>query len=86
MKLEISSTKAARQFGDCLARVKYRGDTFVIIRNQQRVAELTPAGGSSGAEWSEICDALAGLPADPEFANDLEEVNRLDALPIDPWG
>jgi len=85
MKLEISSTKAARQFGDCLARVKYRGDTFVITRNHEKVAELSPAEGSFGGHWSEICAALSNLPRDPEFADDLESVNRLDVAPNNPW-
>lgn len=85
MKLEISSTKAARQFGDCLARVKYRGDTFIITRNDERVAELTPVGGNAGAKWSEICEALAGFPAYSGFADDLEAVNRLDKVPDNPW-
>jgi antitoxin (DNA-binding transcriptional repressor) of toxin-antitoxin stability system len=88
MKVEISSTQAVRQFGDCLARVKYRGDSFVITRNEERVAELVPVGGSTGvfgASWSEILDALSGLPTDPGFAEDLEQVNRKDLPPANPW-
>jgi len=85
MKVEISSTQAARQFGDCLARVKYRGDSFVITRNHERVAELIPSGGSSGASWSEICEALAALPVDPGFAEDMEKVNRMDTTATNSW-
>jgi prevent-host-death family protein len=85
MKMEISSTKAARQFGDCLARVKYRGDSYVITRNNERVAELTPASGSLGGDWAEICDVLASLPSDGGFADDLEKVNLLDTAPKNPW-
>lgn len=85
MKVEISSTDAARNFGDCLARIKYRGDRFVITKNNEPVAELVPAAGSSRGTWGEIAEALAQLPVDPSFADDLEKVNAADRPPEDPW-
>jgi hypothetical protein len=30
--------------------------------------------------------ALVGLPHDPDFADDLEKVNRLDRPSENPWG
>lgn len=85
MKIEISSTNAARGFGDCLARIKYRGDTFVITRNNEAIAELVPAPNNRRATWSELESALNGLPHDPTFADDLERVNEADRTPSNPW-
>lgn len=85
MKLEISSTDAVRRFGDCLARIKYRGDSFVITRNDEAVAELVPVAGGRRATWAEVEGSLSGLPLDPGFADDLETVNQSDQLAANPW-
>lgn len=85
VKVEISSTEAVRRFGDCLARIKYRGDTFVITRNDEPVAELVPAQGSRRATWAEIEDAVRNLAQDPGFADDLAKVNESDRVPSNPW-
>ena len=85
MRIEISSTEAVRRFGDCLARVKYRADSFVITRNEEPVAELVPVGGGSRATWGEIRRVVDGLPRDPGFAGDLETVNQSDQIPANPW-
>lgn len=81
MKIEISSTKAVRQFGDCLARIKYRGDTFIITRNDEPVAELTPVSSCRRGTWGELEKAVDGLPRDASFADDLEKVNETDLIP-----
>jgi antitoxin (DNA-binding transcriptional repressor) of toxin-antitoxin stability system len=39
----ISATELARQLGDVLGRVRYRGESFVIQRNGIVVARLLPA-------------------------------------------
>lgn len=85
MKIFLSSTEAVRRFGDCLARVRYRGDHFIITRNDQPVAELGPAEGSRRATWGELEKALRGRPVDPGFADDLEAVNESDRIPSSPW-
>ena len=85
MKIVISSTEAVRRFGDCLARIKYRGDSFVITRNDEPVAELMAAPGRRRATWGELVEALERLPHDPTFADDLEKVNNLDQIPANPW-
>jgi prevent-host-death family protein len=38
----ITATELARNLSDVLNRVKYRGETYVIERNGERVATLTP--------------------------------------------
>jgi len=85
MEFEISSTEAVRRFGDCLSRIKYRGDRFVITRNDEAVAELVPAAGTRRATWAELEEALDGLPIDERFASDLESVNEADQTPENPW-
>ncbi len=85
MILTISSTDAVRGFGDCLARVKHRGDTFVITKNKRAVAKLVPASEDKGATTGKLLALLRQLPpADPGFAADLEQANSKE-MPSNPW-
>lgn len=81
----ISTTDAARHLGDYLARVKHRGEHFLLTKNDQPVAELSPARGSRRATWEELVAAVARLPRDPGFADDLERVNQADQEEQNPW-
>jgi antitoxin (DNA-binding transcriptional repressor) of toxin-antitoxin stability system len=81
----ISTTDAARHLGDYLARVKHRGEHFLLTKNDQPVAELSPARGSRRATWEELVAAVARLPRDPGFADDLERVNQSDQAGQNPW-
>jgi hypothetical protein len=81
MKHEISSTEVVRNFGDCLARIKHRNDTFVITKSNRPVAIL-----------AEPCGTVADLlhiwvrnPDDAEFANDLERANSAELPESSPW-
>lgn len=82
----ISTTEAARHLGDYLARVKHKGEHFILTKNDEAIADLTPARGSRKATWGELNDALSGLPFDSAFADDLEKVNASDRIPENPWG
>jgi len=81
----ISTTEAARHLGDYLARVKHKGEHFILTKNDQAIAELSPATGSRRATWAEMVAALARLPQDPTFADDLEKVNETDQTAVNPW-
>ena len=81
----ISTTEAARHLGDYLARVKHKGEHFLLTKNDQPIAELLPASGSRRATWGEIVAVTERLPHDPTFADDLEKVNETDQLAADPW-
>ena len=81
----ISTTEAARHLGDFLARVKHKGEHFLLTKNDRPIAELAPARGSRRATWAELSAAVAHLPQDPTFADDLERVNDADQLPDNPW-
>jgi antitoxin (DNA-binding transcriptional repressor) of toxin-antitoxin stability system len=81
----INTTEAARHLGDYLARVKYKGEHFLLTKNDQPIAKLSPATGSRRATWGELVSAVARLPRDPSFADDLEKVNEADQLAANPW-
>jgi antitoxin (DNA-binding transcriptional repressor) of toxin-antitoxin stability system len=81
----ISTTDAARHLGDYLARVKHKGEHFLLTKNDQPIAELSPAKGTRRATWGDLVSAIARLPGDPSFADDLEKVNEADQPAANPW-
>ena len=85
MKVTVSTTWAARNLGDCLARIKHTGDQFVLVKNGKPVAELVPVAGSRRATLRQLWDALASVRADPSFADDLHTVNTADRILDNPW-
>lgn len=86
MELHITATELARKLGEVLGKVRFRRDTFVIERNGEPVARLSPSPIAPGASLGEALRAWreAGSP-DPDFADDLERVNRADRPPRNPW-
>lgn len=87
MERRISATELARTLGDVLARVRYRGDSFVVERNGDAVARVVPLPEGSVTSLREALAAwrAAGEP-EADFADDLERVNAADRPPQDPWG
>jgi len=85
MESILSSTEVARHLGDVLARVKHTGESFVLTKIDKPVARLVPIRSHLPATGAEIMAALAQLPHDPDFADDLEQVSRMDRVPEDPW-
>lgn len=81
----ISTTEAARHLGDYLARVKHKGEHFILTKNDQPIAELSPADGSRRATWGEMMAVISRVPRDPLFADDLEKVNEADQTAANPW-
>lgn len=86
MDTTISSTEVARHLGDVLARVKHAGESFILTKSDKPLARLVPIGPPARSCGAEIMKALAGLPHDPGFADDLEQVNRTDCELENPWG
>lgn len=86
MEHRISATELARRLGDVLARVRYRGDTFLVERNGDAVARVTPAPEGSPTTLREALEAWssAGKP-EAAFADDLERVGAADRPPQNPW-
>jgi prevent-host-death family protein len=86
MEHRVSATELARQLGDILGRVRFRGDSFVIERNGVPVARLVPLP-EPGA--SSVGEALASwrqsAEPDADFADDLERVGQADRQPEAAW-
>jgi antitoxin (DNA-binding transcriptional repressor) of toxin-antitoxin stability system len=84
---EITATEAARSFSDLLSRVRYAGESFLVVRNGEVMCRIEPAGPARRTTVGDLLDALEGSHArDDRFANDLEEAqNRQPQLPPSPW-
>lgn len=85
MRTRISSTDAARNLGEYLARIKHKGEAFLIVRNNKPIAELGPVSGLRGATVGTLWTALREVSVDAGFAEDLERVNSMDAVMKNPW-
>jgi prevent-host-death family protein len=87
-KMPISVTEAARNFADCVNRVRYQNVTFVLLKNGTPVARLVP-------EREKVClgrdlaEALAGLELSPKNAKawrrDLQRARKILKPPVDRW-
>ncbi|MBC7785343.1 MAG: hypothetical protein H7144_16035 [Burkholderiales bacterium] len=90
MATRITATEAARNFSDILNRVRYRGESFIIERSGDIVAELSPRSTAATRPHTgaELIELLKDLPeVDPGFAEDVREAIRSQevAIPRDPW-
>jgi antitoxin (DNA-binding transcriptional repressor) of toxin-antitoxin stability system len=87
-KTPISVTEAARNFSDCVNRVRYQNVTFVLLKNGSPVARLVPDGGKvcSNRDLAAILRRNE-LPADEARAwyRDLRAARRALKAPADKW-
>jgi len=81
----ISATEAARNLGDCLARIRHSGETFIVTNNGKPVAAFGPLPRPRTIALGAIGDLWRDLPVDPTFADDLAAVNDADRPPKNPW-
>jgi hypothetical protein len=87
MEIRITATELARKLGDILGKIRFRSDSFVVERNGEAIARISPVAGSLAGSLGEGLRAWQeAAPADPRFAEDLESVNRADRAPRNPWG
>lgn len=89
MSGRVTATDAARNLSDLLNKVRYRGETFEVVRGGEVVARLVPAGTVRGEPT--LRNLLQQLEAaarpDDQFASDLESIQRDQQPPSeDPWG
>ncbi len=82
---EIPTTELSRHFSDYLARVRFAGETFVVMKNGAPVAELRGMP-SKTCNLRKFIQIWKSGPSDKSFADDLERVNHLDTPPENPWG
>ena len=85
METRITATELARSLSDVLSRVRYMEESFVIVRNGEPVAVLTPADSSGppeGMTLRELAASMRGIPMPGDgFADDLEAI-RASGSPI----
>ena len=87
MTREISATEAARTFSSLLSRVRYGGESFVVVRNGEVMCRIEPAGPASRVTVNDLLAFLERAPArDEQFSNDLESAQRRQPkMPRSPW-
>jgi len=87
-KTSISVTEAARNFADCVNRVRYQNMTFVLLKNGTPVARLVPDGEKT-CTGRDLAEALADLNLSPENARawrkDLRRARKMLKPPVDRW-
>lgn len=87
MTIRVSATELVRNLGDVLGRIRYRGESFLVERNGEPVAQIVPVIERPTARLAEVVAGwTAEVPPDPDFARALEEVDASDLPPEDPWG
>ena len=84
----ISVTEAARNFADCVNRVRYQNMTFVLLKNGLPVARLVPEKNRASSA-RELAAALREFNLTPEEARawrrDLRAARRILKPPVDKW-
>ena len=87
MEHRVSATELVRALGDVLNRIRYRGDSFVIEKNGDPVARMSPVAEAPAGRLGEAIRAWKGAgESDPDFADALEQVGAADTPPEAPWG
>ncbi len=87
-KTSISVTEAARNFADCVNRVRYQNITFVLLKNGSPVARLVPERKKAGSV-RKLAAALREFELSPKEAKawnrDLRAARRVLKPPADKW-
>jgi prevent-host-death family protein len=85
----ITVTEAARNFSDCVNRVRYQGTTFVLHKNGVPVARIVPEEEKKESTGRSIAAALAKVRLTPEestsWRHDLEDARRNLIPQKDKW-
>lgn len=79
MSKTVRATDAARHFSDLLNTIKFRGETFTIIRGGKSVASIGPVEGTQKSrtlgELKRLLQSLPRLGEEAErFTDDLKEI------------
>lgn len=84
----ISVTEAARNFAECVNRAHYQDMTFVLTRNGEPIARITPDR-QKHCTGKELAEALAEVDLSPEDAkawyDDLQQARKSLRPPEDKW-
>ncbi len=84
----ISVTEAARNFADCVNRVRYQNATFILHKNGEAVARLIPET-KKACTGRDLVKALSGVELTDEesrlWREDLRDARKM-LLPVqDKW-
>ncbi len=88
MTQRLTATQASRAFSEILNRVRYEGESFIVTRGDDPVAEIRPlpAAGASRTVSELVSLLIASRMPDEHMAEDLEAVQGAQGLtPEDPW-
>jgi prevent-host-death family protein len=85
-KTSISVTEAARNFADCVNRVRYQNMTFVLLKNGTPVARLVP-NENKACTGRELAEALREVKLSNANAwhRDLRRGRKILKAPEDKW-
>ncbi len=87
-KTLISVTEAARNFADCVNRVRYQNVTFVLLKNGTPVARLVP-NDKKVCTGPELAEALKNVDLSESEAGawyrDLKAARKILKPPKDRW-
>jgi prevent-host-death family protein len=81
---KITATELARNLSDVLNRVRYQGESFVVVRSGEEVARLEPRPEHRRVTLREFVDVLREAPQpDPDYWKDVEEAHREMNQPVE---
>jgi antitoxin (DNA-binding transcriptional repressor) of toxin-antitoxin stability system len=86
METRIPATRLARNLGDVLGRIRYRGETFVVERNGVPIARIGPVAPGAPIRLGDAVAAWGSVEADPDLARDLAAIGAADTPAESPWG
>ena len=87
METRITATDLARSLSDILNRVRYRSESFVIVRRGEEIATLGPKGLMAGVTIQHLAPQLHDLsPPREDFADDLEAIQASQTKTEAPAG
>jgi prevent-host-death family protein len=88
-KTVISVTEAARNFADCVNRVRYQNMTFVLLKNGTPVARIVPEKEKKRCTGPELAEALREVDLSESDAKawyrDLIAARKTLKPPKDKW-
>ena len=87
MEARISATDLSRSLSDVLSRVRYREEKFVIERNGETIALLSPLGPGRRTTMRQLVELLKDIPRpDDGFADDVEALRASQQqAELPPW-
>jgi len=87
-ELAISVTEAARNFSDCVNRVRYQKAHFALLKNGEPVARLAPYE-EKRCTGADLAKALRGAELSQaearEWKRDLKAARKTLGPPMDKW-